>query len=317
MRPTDNARAMDLKRQKVLKRMVRDQKELESLNKELEDCLEKKAILTKESEAALSEISAAATAAASSVLHKSFPVDQNAASQNVGNATTESPTVPAVEAAGSTPVVVTQTPAPLGIDDSAMEVVEQQPSSNAPTTDGATTASGSNADPLSAVGIPDVTSILSSASALETRIREIRSHISTVTIRFNRAIKEEDELSTFFCLTVEGRFHVVNWMLAMQKILWPSNEEEAEAGRPVDAGLPIGVQSHMDAAKTLGISEFTDVLQLEEYFKWMAWCHQCLMTLRLPPKSSEYRMLIAKAKECKMAEEKLVKNIAGLLSRAT
>ena len=101
----------------------------------------------------------------------------------------------------------------------------------------------------------------------------------------------------------------------MQKILWPANADEESLGRPVADGLPAGVLSHLEAAAALGIAEFSDVVLLKEYFKWMAWCYRCLVTLRAPPKSRDLVSLLDDAKLCKLAEEKLVKTIANLLGR--
>jgi hypothetical protein len=80
--------------------------------------------------------------------------------------------------------------------------------------------------------------------------------------------------------------------------------------------LPYGMSNALDAAIMLGISDLDDVVTIIEAFRWMSWCFFCINVLRIPPASHSLRRLLDAAKSFKLADEKIIRFIAGMLSRA-
>jgi hypothetical protein len=294
MRPGDTAKAMDIKRQKIVKRMNRDSRELAILGKELKSYEATREELSKKNEELLTEVIASAAAVATFALKSDAGVDDsvlNVVESSVSKHTT-----------------------PVSDETNGMEVAAQdEPSATSEDNLGAVAEPSASDESVTAP--IDLPTIAATVTSVESKISEIKGNIFTLQSRLSRAKKDEDDIATFFCLDVQGRYHVTEWMLAMQKILWPSSTDEEALGRPVAKGLPAGVTAHMEAAKKLGIHELPDVRQLEDYFLWMAWCYHCLEYFRQPPKSSELRELLAEAKQCRMAEDKIIKAVGGMLSR--
>ncbi len=303
-----------------MKRIYKEEKDLEFLQLAVRECKENRDVLMKMNEAVVLGISAQAAWTATNVLRAVDTESTTASTDTDAPAGTDAmETVKQVEAsappvAGAVPEIDRNTVSGVAIvkDEVAHAATGSDISKSTADNDAVANAIAKGAGNSSTSEAAEISIKL---GALQTKISELKGSISTVRTRLNRARKEENELNTFFFLSLAGRYHVTEWMSAMQKILWPSNDAEDILGRPVEEGLPIGVVIHMEAAKTLGIQDFCDVLQLEEYFKWMAWCYQCLTRLRSPPKSSELKRLLVEGKKCKMAEEKIVKAVGAMLNR--
>lgn len=294
MRPGETAKLMDTKRLKIVKRINRDENELDLLTRELKKCHEQKEILT--------------TLNAEITLED---VDASTASRQV-EATVSSPY--------SEPTVADSSATTESTND-GMEVAAQdsQPSYTDTTTDPIATnviAAATNTSGSSAINSDNLPSISATVASLESRIFELKGAISALQSRVVRAKKDEDDLCVFFCLSVQGRHHLTEWMLSMRKMLWPSTPEEVASGFPVKTGLPAAVRAGMNEAAALGLYELSDIRQLEDYFLWMSWCYKCLDCIRAPPKTRELKALLSEAKQCKMAEDKIIKALGGMLSRA-
>ena len=80
--------------------------------------------------------------------------------------------------------------------------------------------------------------------------------------------------------------------------------------------LPYGMRNALDAAVMLGIAEITDVDTIIESFRWMAWCFYCIHVLRLPPATHTLKNLLKCARPFKLADDKVIRNVSGILQRA-
>jgi hypothetical protein len=80
--------------------------------------------------------------------------------------------------------------------------------------------------------------------------------------------------------------------------------------------LPYGMRNALDAAVMLGIAEITDVDTIVEAFRWMAWCFYCLHVLRIPPSTHTLRNLLKCARAFKLADDKVIRSVNGVLARA-
>jgi hypothetical protein len=80
--------------------------------------------------------------------------------------------------------------------------------------------------------------------------------------------------------------------------------------------LPYGMRNALDAAIMLGIAEIADVETIIEAFRWMAWCFHCLHVLRIPPATHTLRNLLKCARPFKLSDEKVLRTVNGILTRA-
>ena len=80
--------------------------------------------------------------------------------------------------------------------------------------------------------------------------------------------------------------------------------------------LSYGMCNALDAARMLRIQEVVDVDTTMEAFRWMSWCYRCLHVLRIPPATHTLKRLLACCKPFKLADEKVVKAVGGILSRS-
>ena len=81
--------------------------------------------------------------------------------------------------------------------------------------------------------------------------------------------------------------------------------------------LMYGMSNALSAARMLMILEVVDVDTIMEAFRWMSWCYRCLHVLRIPPATHTLQRLLAGCKPFKLADDKIVKAISGILSRST
>jgi hypothetical protein len=154
-------------------------------------------------------------------------------------------------------------------------------------------------------------------SNLEKKEKAIRTEIESLLLKLSRIKGEEEELLSFFTLTIQQRYQLNDWMGGIQSLLWPKSPEEEDAGRPLLNGFPNGLLNSIDYANKLGLDKVHDVRVIIDGFRWMTWCYQCLAVLRLPPTSRQLKQLIDSSGTCKLADEKIVKILSGILMRAS
>ena len=95
----------------------------------------------------------------------------------------------------------------------------------------------------------------------------------------------------------------------------PPNRATASFTKSKDF-LSDGMCNALDAARLLRILEVVDVDTMMEAFRWMAWCHRCLHMLRIPPATQTLKRLLACCKPFKLADDKILKAVGGILSRS-
>ena len=80
--------------------------------------------------------------------------------------------------------------------------------------------------------------------------------------------------------------------------------------------LSYGMRNALDLASILGILAIPDVEAVLESFRWMSWCALCLHILRIPPATYQLSLLLKVVKKLKIVDDKVVKLISGIYSRA-
>ena len=245
--------------------------------------------------------------------------------------------------------------------------------------------------------VPLVLPTPSDIAALEHQLSLCGNNLREAFDRLSRSRVEEDSCSKKAQLEESRMEETIEWMLAMQGVLWPENVPDRELGRPIlpeqppyfsntvtkpevsglnllqghhsresmsheeseiedeaanlvkpeiaqDNGPPTfvffapvptaqplttlsscskskdllsyGMRNALDAARMLGILEVVDVDTTMEAFRWMAWCFRCLHTLRIPPATYTLKRLIDCCKPLKLADERIVRAVGGILSRS-
>jgi hypothetical protein len=154
-------------------------------------------------------------------------------------------------------------------------------------------------------------------SNLEKKEHTLRTEIESLLLKLARIKAEEEELISFFTLTLQQRSQLNDWMISLQSLLWPRALEEEDAGRPLLGGLPIGIVSAIEQANKFGLDKVHDARVIVDGFRWMTWCFQCLTILRLPPTSRQLKKLLDAAANCRFADDKVLKIISGISQRAT
>jgi hypothetical protein len=154
-------------------------------------------------------------------------------------------------------------------------------------------------------------------SNLEKKEHTLRTEIESLLLKLARIKAEEEELLSYFTLTLQQRYQLNDWMMSLQCLLWPKTPEEVEYGRPLLTGLPVGIIHAIDQANKFGLEKVHDVRVIVDGFRWMTWCFQCLTILRLPPTSKQLKKLLDAAANCRFADDKVLKIIYGISQRAT
>ena len=95
----------------------------------------------------------------------------------------------------------------------------------------------------------------------------------------------------------------------------PPNRASVSLSKSKDF-LTYGMCNALDAARMLRILEVVDVDTTMEAFRWMAWCFRCLHVLRIPPATHTLKRLLACCKPFKLADDKIMKAVGGILSRS-
>lgn len=205
--------------------------------------------------------------------------------------------------------------------ENSSEVVEPANTEEVPVE---TASAATSIAPPGAIDISDLlrsklTSITTSIAEFELLLKQLTAQSSQQEERVLRAKKEESDYSAVVVEEYSKKSVIVEWMLAMQGFLWPETQEEYVLGVPKvsDCGyLPIGLRSAIECAQLSNISHFDDVIHIIESFLWMNWCNYTLAVLRGPPNTSSLKFLIALAAPLKYADDKFIKALRGILTRA-
>lgn len=190
----------------------------------------------------------------------------------------------------------------------------------------------------------DVNQILTAGQAaqdaVDHQLTQLSIAITEVAQRVKRAVAEEEQVVRQIQMELSHRQAATEWMLAMQGVMWPSNREDLDIGRPIsphaifpadeslsitfsaetlgmqDGLLSAGMLPAFEAAKVLRIDEIEDVREVFEAFRYMSWLNITLHCLRRPLPTYAYRLILRSAQSLSWADEKVIKAIALQLSRA-
>ena len=174
------------------------------------------------------------------------------------------------------------------------------------------------------------------------RVLNAKREVMQLAANVTKSLQEKEKLSQ--AIQVETHLHreIFRWMSAMQELLWPGGDEQKAAlGRPVGPSAPLHTQSslsvleynrailgylpallpvglvHMEkAAALVGIQTLDDVALALDAFRWMSWTNLCLHLLRNAPTTTSLRRLLDGARGLTMADDKIMKLLAGVLQRA-
>jgi len=174
------------------------------------------------------------------------------------------------------------------------------------------------------------------------RVLNAKREVMQLAANVTKSLQEKEKLSQ--AIQVETHLHseIFRWMSAMQELLWPgADEQKAALGRPVGPSAPPNSQSslsvleynrailgylpallpvglvHMEkAAALVGIQTLDDVALALDAFRWMSWTNLCLHLLRNAPTTTSLRRLLDGARGLTMADDKIMKLLAGVLQRA-
>lgn len=176
---------------------------------------------------------------------------------------------------------------------------------------------------------------------LQESLKRMKIDLEEVKLRLAMVAREELALSQAIELERIKLQPICEWMNAMQGVIWPSNPEDLDIGRPLEpisikhqgvslgsfdefssnnlnlrnGLLSVGMTRAAKAADALGIQQVEDVVSIFEGFKWMSWANICLHVLRRPAPTRALRSLIESANSLKMVDEKILKFLNGVYSR--
>ena len=108
------------------------------------------------------------------------------------------------------------------------------------------------------------------------------------------------------------------WCLRVRSlVLTPRSDEGVEQSRPLEDGsLSPAMQTLIEEARKLDISELADVEALVNSFYCMSWCILATACLRRKPSFDEVDLLMSRAKDISFPEEKALRMIKGMHGRA-
>lgn len=152
--------------------------------------------------------------------------------------------------------------------------------------------------------------------ALLDKENKLRAAMDAYKERIEACVTEENELSRMINIDDTKKAYLLQWMVAVQGMLWPTTNEDVMIGEPVTRGLPHGVAKAMEAARACALDSLFCVKQVIEAFQWMTWTYQAQCALREPPTTAQLRKLL-EFKPKIVTEEKAMKILSGILSRAT
>ncbi|CAB9497258.1 Nucleosome-remodeling factor subunit [Seminavis robusta] len=109
-----------------------------------------------------------------------------------------------------------------------------------------------------------------------------------------------------------------NWFLRVRSlVLFPRSDEGAEQSRPLkDGSASFIMQSLIKNAQDLAIANLTDVAATINGFHCLSWCILASTTLARKPMYRDVELLVSLAKPLKFSEEKAIRVLRGILTRA-
>lgn len=80
--------------------------------------------------------------------------------------------------------------------------------------------------------------------------------------------------------------------------------------------LPPSVQNLYDKANAWQISQVEDVVMVKDAFRWLSWCNLVLHVLRYPASTPLLRHVLDETKSMRVVDDKIVKLLSQVLSKA-
>jgi hypothetical protein len=199
---------------------------------------------------------------------------------------------------------------------------------------------------IAAPSAPSLENVLAQADAYQIkRYDSLRLEILETNKRLAEGKKEEEHNNKQTAMEMSRSADMVSWMQKIQKIIWPSTTDEQKAGLPKGSDgtlkenlqpaeyvdgvskaliailnqplLPKKVFDLANQAISLKLEAMDDILAVVEGFRWMSWCSVCIQALRNPPSSMVVRRLVQIAATVGAADERIVRFLRELSSRAT
>ena len=188
--------------------------------------------------------------------------------------------------------------------------------------------------------LTSVDSMVKAASTQELAavVKLHREDVANMEKKIGKYNQELEELNTNIELETSRRGAIIEWMKAMQKVLWPTSSADLESGRPLGPEhprddhklgfdrftqndnhyvlLPDGMCTAADAAISLEIDKVEDVITILDCFRWMSWCNISLHLIRVPPTSIALKKIVDVTKLLRMVDDKIIKVFANIVARA-
>ena len=159
--------------------------------------------------------------------------------------------------------------------------------------------------------------LLSQNNEITVAIRKYTNEYEVLKQSLKRNQAEEKEVQATMQLEHNRSSDISQWMESLKAVLWPSSADEHSLGAPLPTGdLPIGVKRAAVEAERLGISKVEDVVYVLQCFLWMGWCFRCSMSIRGPISTNELRRLVNASRSIKFYDDRIVKILVGVLTRA-
>ena len=159
---------------------------------------------------------------------------------------------------------------------------------------------------------------------------QARSELEEAKNRFVQSTIIQDQEFRKGILECEKFNDCQDWMVKVQRIIWPTNSEELTIGRPLGPDwpegfhiekkhlsqreqlllrqlLPSGIITIVESAMALEIDKIDDVLSVLEHFRWMSWCNIALNVLRAPMSTIVLRRLLDAGGPLKFNDDKIMK----------
>ena len=127
------------------------------------------------------------------------------------------------------------------------------------------------------------TALLDGITEHEALLKQLQLQLDESTGRVLKVRTEEQVFSALILEESSKKNIIIEWMLAMQGLLWPETQEEYVLGLPKvsDCGyLPVGLRNAIEISQLSHIFHFNDVQNIIESFLWMTWCSYALAILR-------------------------------------
>ena len=158
---------------------------------------------------------------------------------------------------------------------------------------------------------PEIQTMSSQLVLMEKELYESRE-------RYRALVDSESKREAADKFEVSFHDNIVSWMKLCQTVLWPSNSEEVQRGKPTTdvAELPIAVMELSDKANSNGLSSTDDVNGILEHFSVIYWGFRSLLLIRAPPTCFSMRYILSKGKSLKFVDDRIFKFISNLLNRA-